>query len=102
MKLAYNLQNFVLLIYWRALYIFMLCLFLLKLLHEIKFYSRIPTSKPLLTDRQKENRLNWLLKERISLFENGSLLFGVMKVALQYSRMMVRVVFGELPEQDLI
>jgi len=28
-------------------------------LHKINFFSRIPTSKPLLTDRQGENRLNW-------------------------------------------
>ena len=27
-------------------------------LHELKFFSRIPTSKPLLTDQQRENCLN--------------------------------------------
>ena len=33
-------------------------------LHEIKFFSRIPTSKPLLTDRQRENRLNWCIERK--------------------------------------
>ena len=33
-------------------------------LHELKFFSRIPTSKPLLTDRQRENRLNWCIERK--------------------------------------
>jgi len=42
-------------------------IFLLKLLEEIYtkiFFSRIPTSKPLLTDRQRENRLNWCIERK--------------------------------------
>ena len=42
-------------------------MFLLKLLGEIYtkfFFSRIPTSKPLLTDRQRENRLNWCIERK--------------------------------------
>ena len=33
-------------------------------LHELKFFSRIPTSKPLLTDQQRENRLNWCIERK--------------------------------------
>src|SRR5439155_8278685 len=33
-----------------------------KLLHNLGFSSHIPAQKPLLTDTQKENRLNWCLE----------------------------------------
>ena len=33
-------------------------------LHELKFFSHIPTSKPLLTDQQRENRLNWCIERK--------------------------------------
>ena len=33
-------------------------------LHEINFFSRILTSKPLLTDWQRENRLNWCIERK--------------------------------------
>ena len=33
-------------------------------LHELKFFSRIPAFKPLLNNRQRENRLKWYDIER--------------------------------------
>ncbi|CAJ0760023.1 834_t:CDS:2, partial [Entrophospora sp. SA101] len=33
-------------------------------LHNLGFFSRIPTQKPLLTDVQMENRLNWCLEKQ--------------------------------------
>ena len=39
-------------------------------LHEIKFFSRIPTSKPLLTDLQREKRLNWCIERKDNPIEH--------------------------------
>jgi len=33
-------------------------------LHNLGFFSRIPAQKPLLTDMQKGNRLNWCLERQ--------------------------------------
>jgi transposase len=35
-----------------------------KSLHNLGFSSRIPARKPLLTDTQKENQLNWCLERQ--------------------------------------
>jgi Transposase len=33
-------------------------------LHELQFFSRIPASKPLLNNQQRENRLNWCIERK--------------------------------------
>ena len=33
-------------------------------LHELNIFSRIPASKPLLNDKQRENRLNWCIERK--------------------------------------
>ena len=33
-------------------------------LHELNIFSRIPTCKPFLSDKQRENRLNWCIERK--------------------------------------
>ncbi|GBC44042.2 IS630 family transposase [Rhizophagus irregularis DAOM 181602=DAOM 197198] len=58
-------------------------------LHELKFFSRIPASKPLLNDQQRENHLKWCVEKKIGLLQSGNQLYGVMKAGLLYLRMIV-------------
>jgi len=53
-------------------------------------------------NRQREQRLKWCTERRDWTVRNGDLSYGVMKADLQYLKIIVQVVFGELPVPDLI
>ncbi|CAB4432647.1 unnamed protein product [Rhizophagus irregularis] len=70
--------------------------------HELNIFSRIPACKPLLNNKQRENRLNWCIERKNWSIRKWKSVIWSDESRLQYSKMMVQVVFGELLEQDLI
>jgi hypothetical protein len=56
-------------------------------LYELNIFSRIPATSSSVSDKQRENRLNWWVE-----ISDGN--------RFTYLKMMVQVVFGKLLAQD--